>query len=593
MPVGRGTMWTSALVVAVATAVGCHSSAGADRGTAGGTPASPGDAVPANWPFPLTAPAVTAPHGMVATDAPLATHVGAEVLRAGGNAVDAAVATAFALAVVFPAAGNIGGGGFFVAKMAGSDPVALDFRETAPAAATRDMYIGSSGKPDDRSVTGDLAAGVPGSVAGLWEAHHRFGSKPWADVLAPAIALADTGFVVDSDFARNTHADSARLSRFPASAALFLPHGQPLHPGDRWRNPDLAAVLKRIAAKGPTAFYSGPTADAIVAEMKRGHGIITKADLAGYHAKWRTPVTFDYRGYHVISMPPPSSGGLTIALMADMLKDRDLHALAWHSPAELHLLAESMRRAFAVRNHFLGDPDAVTIPTARLLSQSFADSLSASIRPDSATPSAAVAFPTGAGTEGMHTTHFSVVDGQGNAVALTTTINSGFGSASTVGGAGFLLNNEMDDFTAEPGVPNSAGLVQGEANAIAPGKRMLSLMTPTIVLGKDGTPMLVTGASGSGRIITAVFQVMSNVIDYDMGINAAVSAPRVHHQHLPDTLLYEPNGLRDDAIAALQAMHQPVEPARGGLGIGASILRNANGVSGMPDPRVHGAAEGF
>ncbi len=530
---------------------------------------------------------------MVATDAPLATHVGAEVLRQGGNAVDAAVATAFALAVVWPAAGNIGGGGFLVAQMHGT-PVALDFREMAPGAATRDMYIGPNGKPDDRSLTGDLAAGVPGSVAGLWEAHHKFGSKPWAELLAPAIRLADSGFTADSNFAGETAGDSARLSRFPASAALFLPKGHPVRPGDHWRNPQLATTLRRIATQGPAGFYAGPTADAIVAEMRRGHGIIARADLAAYQAKWRTPITFEYRGYKVISMPPPSSGGITIALMGNMLAARDLHSLGWHSPQEIHLLAEAMRRAFAVRNNFLGDPDAIDIPTARLLSQPFADSLAASIRPDSATPSAAVSFPSGASAEGKHTTHFSVVDGQGNAVALTTTINNSFGSASTVGGAGFLLNDEMDDFTAQPGVPNSAGLVQGQANAIAPGKRMLSSMTPTIVLGKDGTPMLVTGASGSGRIITLVFQVMSNVVDFGMPINAAVSAPRVHQQHLPDTLYYERRGLRDETITALRAMNQPIDSTGwGSLGIGASIMRTSTGVSGMADPRIRGTAEGY
>jgi gamma-glutamyltranspeptidase / glutathione hydrolase len=588
MPISSATR-RLAFLSAVLIWTACQSSGG--NSGASSAPASYRDAVPSTWRFSIDSPPVTAAHGMVATDAPLATHVGAEVLRHGGNAIDAAVATAFALAVVYPAAGNIGGGGFIVAQMAGTAPVALDFREMAPKAATRDMYIGPNGKPDDRSLTGDLAAGVPGSVAGLWEAHHRFGSRPWAELLAPAIRLADSGFVADSDFAGGTHYDSARLSKFPASAALFLPHGHPLQPGDRWRDPQLATVLRRIAAQGPTGFYAGPTANAIVAEMRRGHGIMSLADLSSYRAKWRTPITFDYRGYHIISMPPPSSGGMTIALMAHMLASRDMHALGWHSPAELHLLAEVMRRGFAVRNHFLGDPDVISIPTDRLLSQPFADSLASTIRTDSATPSAAVSFPTGAPPEGQHTTHFSVVDGQGNAVALTTTINSGFGSASTVPGAGFLLNDEMDDFTAQPGTPNSEGLVMGDANAIAPGKRMLSSMTPTIVQGHDGAPMLVTGASGGGRIITAVFQIMTNVLDYDMPINAAVSAPRVHHQHLPDTLMYERGGLRDDAIAALGAMHQGVKPVVG-VAIGASIERTSTGVSGMADPRIHGKAEG-
>src|SRR5579862_1463167 len=398
-------------------AAGCQSGAAGQSGAPGST-GSYKDAVPSGWRLPLDAPAAAAAHGMVATDAPLATDVGIDVLSHGGNAVDAAVATAFALAVVWPAAGNIGGGGFAVTQMAGSQPIALDFREVAPNAATRDMYIGPNGKPDGRSVTGDLAAGVPGSVAGLWELHHRFGSRPWSELLAPAIKLADSGFVADSDFAGSTVYDSARLSKFPASAALFLPHGHPVHPGDRWRDAALATVLRRIAKEGPPGFYAGPTAQAIVAEMHRGHGIISLADLSAYRAKWRTPITFDYRGYHIISMPPPSSGGMTIALMSHMLAARDMHALGWHSKAELHVLAEVMKRAFAVRNHFLGDPDVISIPTDRLLSQGFADSLAASIKPDSATPSAAVSFPTGSAAEGQHTTHFSVVDGQGNAVAL-------------------------------------------------------------------------------------------------------------------------------------------------------------------------------
>ena len=593
MPVERWSARVYVIVLGAAISLGCQSrsSSGAGAATAGQT-TSPSNTIPADWRFSMNAPAVVAPHGMVATDAPLATHVGAEVLRRGGNAIDAAIATAFALAVVYPAAGNLGGGGFIVAKMSGSGPVALYFREVAPAAATRDMYIGPNGKPDDRSLTGDLAAGVPGSVAGLWEAHHRLGSRPWAELLAPAIRLADSGFVVDSDFATDVHWDSTRLSKCPASAALFMPSGRAVRPGDHWRNPQLAAVLRRIAADGPAGFYAGATARAIAAEMRRGHGIITLADLAGYHAKWRTPVSFDYRGFHIVSMPPPSSGGMTVALLAHLLAGRDLRAIGWHSPAELHLLTEAMRRAFAVRNHFLGDPDAIAIPTDRLLSQPFADSLAASIRPDSETPSGAVSFPTGAAPEGTHTTHFSVIDGQGNAVALTTTINSGFGSASTVADAGFLLNNEMDDFTAQPGVPNSEKLVMGDANAIAPGKRMLSSMSPTIVMGRDGTPMLVTGASGGGYIITSVFQVISNVVDYDMPIAEAVSAPRIHHQHLPDTLLYERNGLRPDAIAALQAMNQPLLPT-GTLAIGASIMRTPAGIAGMADPRVHGSAEGY
>jgi gamma-glutamyltranspeptidase/glutathione hydrolase len=551
-------------------------------------------AIPSSWPYAKDV-TVTAAHGMVATDAPLATHVGAQVLRDGGNAVDAAIATAFALAVVLPAAGNLGGGGFLVAHMGDGREGALDFRETAPGASTRDMYLGANGRADYRSITGELSVGVPGSVAGLWAAHERYGSKPWAALVAPAIALAEQGFVVDSDFAGAIRADSARLARFPASAALFLPNGRVPHPGDHWRNPDLASVLKRIASDGPKGFYAGPTAELIAAEMRRGHGIITQKDLAGYEAKWRDPIVFTYRGHKVISMPPPSSGGLTIALVAHELARFDIRAAGWHTPKALSLFAEGMRRGFAVRNSMLGDPDFVSIPTARLLSQSFADSLASTIVEDRATPSADVRWSGGASVEKKQTTHFSVMDGQGGAAGLTTTLNGSFGSAVVASGTGILLNDEMDDFATDPGRPNMFGLVQGEANAIAPGKRMLSSMSPTIVLGEDGTPLLVTGAQGGPTIISTTFQIMSDVIDYDMDVGAAVRAPRVHHQHLPDTLNYEQGGLTPATLDALRAMGYALAPlpANGDLGFAASILRRGGVVHGAFDPRVHGAAEGY
>jgi gamma-glutamyltranspeptidase / glutathione hydrolase len=556
--------------------------------------ASASSALPASWPYATVDRTVTAAHGMVATDAPIATHVGAKVLRDGGNAVDAAVATAFALAVVFPGAGNLGGGGFLVAHMGDGREAALDFRETAPGAATRNMYLAASGHADDRSITGDLSAGVPGSVAGLWAAHQRFGSKPWAELVAPAIALADQGFIVDSEFVGEIHGDSARLSRFPASKTLFFPNGHAPLPGDRWRNPDLAAVLRRIAADGPKGFYEGRTAQLIEDEMHRGNGIMTKKDLAGYEVKWRDPIIFDYRGHRVISMPPPSSGGITMALVAHELAHYDIRAEGWHSPQQLHLLAEGMRRGFAVRNEMLGDPDFVKIPTARLMSQAYADSLAASIDTNRATPSLAIQVSAGASAEGHQTTHFSVVDAMGGAVGVTTTLNGLYGSAVTVTGGGFFLNDEMDDFASEPGKPNMFGLVQGEANAIAPGKRMLSSMTPTVVLDRDGKPLLVTGASGGPTIISTAFQIMSNVIDFDMDIGAAVGAPRVHMQHLPDTLFYDDGGFTKQTIDALNAMGYATKALhRGDIGIGASILRRAGSVHGTPDPRVRGAAEGF
>jgi gamma-glutamyltranspeptidase/glutathione hydrolase len=551
--------------------------------------------MPESWPYAKTDNAVTAAHGMVATDAPIATHVGATVLRNGGNAVDAAVATAFALAVVLPAAGNLGGGGFLVVHMGDGREAALDFRETAPGAATRDMYIGANGHADQRSITGQLAAGVPGSVEGLWEAHERFGSRPWKELVAPAIALAEQGFVVDSDFAGAIRGDSTRLSRFPATAALFLPNGRVPHAGDTWRDPDLAAVLRRIAADGPKGFYGGRTAELIETEMRRNHGVMTRKDLAGYKAKWRDPITFTYRGHRVISMPPPSSGGITMALVAHELANFDLRAAGWHSPQEIHLFAEGVRRGFAVRNAMLGDPDFVKVPMSRLLSQTYADSLSATITAGRASPSTSIQIGGAPAVEGKQTTHFSVVDGQGGAAALTTTLNGGFGSAVVVPGTGLLLNDEMDDFAAEPGRPNMFGLVQGEANAIAPGKRMLSSMTPTIVLGSDSTPLLVTGAQGGPTIITTTFQIMSNVIDYDMDIGPAVRAPRVHHQHLPDTLQYERGGLTSATLDALRTMGYAMGEvsSNGDLGYAASILRRDGQVRGAYDPRVHGAAEGY
>ena len=531
---------------------------------------------------------------MVATDAPLATHVGAMVLRNGGNAVDAAVATAFALAVVFPGAGNVGGGGFLVAHMSDGREAALDFRETAPGASSRDMYLGANGHADDRSITGELSAGVPGSVAGLWEAHKKFGSRPWAELVAPAIELAEQGFAVDSEFVGAIRGDSARLVRYPASKALFLPNGKVPSPGEHWRNPDLAAVLRRVATDGPKGFYEGRTAELIEAEMHRGGGIITKKDLASYQAKWREPIVFDYRGHHVISMPPPSSGGITMAIAAHELARFDMRADGWHSPRQLNLLAEAFRRGFAVRNEILGDPDFVKIPTSRLLSQAYADSLSSSIAPGRATASSAIQVSSGAASEGHQTTHFSVIDAQGGAVGVTTTINGLFGSAVVVTGAGFFLNDEMDDFAAEPGKANMFGLVQGEANAIAPGKRMLSSMTPTIVLGTDGTPLLVTGASGGPTIISSTFQVISNVLDFDMDIGPAVSDPRVHMQHLPDILYYERDGLTKESVDALTAMGYTMKDLpHGDIGIGASIIRRAGTVKGTPDPRVAGSAEGF
>jgi gamma-glutamyltranspeptidase/glutathione hydrolase len=562
-----------------------------------GSKAGPGDPAPlerigSKWPYPMSGSPPVSSSGMIATDAALATNVGADVILAGGNAVDAAVAIAFALAVVHPRAGNLGGGGFAIVRTVDGKLAALDFREKAPLAASRDMYLDENGDVSEESVTGHLASGVPGTVAGLWALHQRYGSTDWDALLAPAINLADHGFVADTSFCSAIRNEADRLMRYPASARLLLPNGEAVEPGARWANPDLAATLRRIAESGPKDFYEGETADLIVAEMESGGGLITHEDLNYYEPRWREPITFKYRGCTVVSMPPPSSGGLTLALIAHILEGYDLAGLGWHSVEALHLTAEAMRRGFAYRNYYLGDPDFVKMPYDLFLSKEHAAELRSTISPDRATPSADVS-PGGGddGTEGMNTTHFSIADALGNTVALTTTLNLSFGSAVTVDGAGFLLNNEMDDFAAKPGAPNAFGLVQSEANAIAPGKRMLSSMTPTIVV-KGELPLLVTGASGGPRIISGVFQVMSNVIDYGFGVVEAVNAPRIHHQHLPDRIQYERGGLTDSQIEGLRAMGHEVVPRDGRIAVAASILRRGVYWTGAPDPRLGGSASG-
>jgi gamma-glutamyltranspeptidase / glutathione hydrolase len=548
--------------------------------------------VPEGWPHSLQVRPTEAAQAMVVTDAPLATGVGLDVLRQGGNAVDAAVATAFALAVVYPEAGNVGGGGFLVARMADGTSAALDFREKAPLGATRDMFLDAGGELGNRSVVGHLASGVPGSVMGLWEAHRRFGSLPWADLVQPAITLADEGFIVDRALAATVRNASSLMRQFDASAALFFPNGEPIAEGSRWRNPDLARVLRRIAEQGPAGFYEGETADLIVAEMQRGGGIITHEDLRRYRAEWRTPVEFTYRGHRVLSMPPASSGGITLAIMANILDGYPIDRLGWNTPPTLHLVAEAMRRAFADRNHFLGDPAFVQFPQELLTSTAYAARLRESIDRQRATPSAQVRPGNDAVGESDETTHFSIVDPQGNAVALTTTINGLYGSGVTIGGAGIVMNNEMDDFAAKPGSPNMFGLVQGEANAIEPEKRMLSAMTPTIVLDRNGRVLMVTGARGGPRIITAVFQVISNVIDHGMDVGTAVHAPRIHHQHLPDVLYHETGGMSALRISQLQEMGHTVE-SRATVGTAPTILRWRGRWTAVPDPRTGGHAGGF
>src|SRR5438034_7275748 len=508
--------------------------------------------IPATW--SLKAKPVTAPHAMVVTAHPLATQAGVEILKQGGNAIDAAVAVAFALEVVLPDAGNIGGGGFIVHRTAAGEVSALDYREAAPAGASRDMYLDSAGNVTEKSVVGHLAVGVPGSVAGLHEAWKRYGSLPWATLIAPAIRLAGAGHVIDTARSRDIYYEREMLARFPASRAQFLVNDSAPAPGTLWKQPDLARTLQLISDSGPSVFYRGQIADLIVAEMKRGGGLITKEDLGRYEPKWRKPIQITYRGYTIYSMPPPRSGGVTMGEILNILEGYDTLP-AFGTPAYVHLLTEAMRRAFIDRNHWLGDPDFVDMPLDRLLSKSYAARLRSQIDPQHATPTPPQAT---SGSEGMNTTHYSVVDAQGNAAAVTTTLNGGFGSGVTVTGAGFLLNNEMDDFTSAPGKANMYGLVQGEANAIAPNKRMLSAMTPSIVTDSSGQVQLVLGTPGGPTIITTVTEVILNVLDHRMSLGAAVAAPRMHHQALPDVTRYERGGLSDETAAALRSEERRV-----------------------------------
>src|SRR6267142_6085088 len=540
--------------------------------------------IPATW--TLRSHPVTAPHAMVVSAHPLATQAGVDILKQGGNAIDAVVAVAFALEVVLPEAGNIGGGGFIVHRTAAGEVSALDYREAAPSGAARDMYLDSARNVTEKSLVGHLASGVPGSVAGLHEAWKRYGSLPWATLLAPAIRLAQ-GHLLDSARSRDIGYEAALLAKFPASRAQFLVHDSAPPPGTMFRQPDLARTLQLISDSGPDVFYRGQIADLIVAEMQRGGGLMTKEDLGRYRAKWRTPVQLTYRGYNIYSMPPPSSGGVTMGEILNILEGYDTLP-AFGTAAYVHLLTEAMRRAFIDRNHWLGDPDFVEMPLNRLLSKSYAATLRSQIDPQRATPTPQAT----SGSEGMNTTHYSVVDARGNAAAVTTTLNGGFGSGVTVTGAGFLLNNEMDDFTSAPGKPNMYGLVQGEANAIEPNKRMLSAMTPSIVTDSTGQVQLVLGTPGGPTIITTVTEVILNVLDHRMSLGAAVAAPRMHHQALPDVTRYERGGLSDETVAALRAMGHVIE-VRGRQGTVAAIQRTAGGWVGVADPRYAGGALGY
>ena len=539
----------------------------------------------ASWPLYGTADVARGEAGMVVSGHGLASEAGAAILERGGNAIDAAVAVGFALAAVLPAAGNIGGGGFLVYRSNDGKVRALDYREKAPAAATRDMFVDADGKVAESAVIGHLAAGVPGSVAGLWEMHREHGTLPWGDLVAPAIELA-RGHEVDEVRSRSLESAAPRLNRFPASAVQFLVDGEAPAPGAMLAQPDLAATLTAIAEQGPDGFYRGPVADLIVAEMERGGGLMSHQDLEEYAPVWRDPVEVGYRGHTIYSMPPVSSGGLTLGLILNVLEGWE-PLPPFGSGDLIHLEAETMRLAFRDRNTLLGDPDFVDVPREQFESQEYADALRERIDPERATPLPPVEVAPPA--ESTETTHYSVVDRWGNAASVTTTINSGFGNAVTVTGAGFLLNNEMDDFAASPGQPNQFGLVEGENNAIVPGKRMLSSMTPSIVLDPEGALKMVVGTPGGPTIITTVYHVVSNVIDHGMGLQRAVESPRVHHQAWPDQVFYEEGGLAAETLDGLAARgHELFE--RGLSGDVSAILVEGSSLLGVADPRRGGGA---
>lgn len=538
---------------------------------------------------------VMAPHGMAVAGEPLAAQAGREVLRKGGNAVDAAVTMGFIMAVTLPQAGNIGGGGFMLLYSAKTGRVtAIDYRERAPAAASRGMFLTEQGTVDtEKSRFSHLSAGVPGTVAGLGLALERYGTLSLREALAPAIKLADRGFKVGVPLSTAIRDHSQRLKTWPSTRKIFFkPDGSAYEPGDLLVQKDLAESLSAIARNGVMAFYGGRTARLIVREMKDHGGVITEGDLERYRPVIRKPVEGTYRGYALYSMPPPSSGGVHVIQILNILEGYDLRSSGPNSAETIHLMAEAMKRAYADRSRYLGDPDFTAAPVRGLTSKAYAADLRKQIKPFTATPAEKVSPGTPFTYESEETTHFSVVDKEGNAVSNTYTINFSFGSGIVVEGAGFLLNNEMDDFSAGPGAPNAYGLIGGAANAIAPDKRMLSSMAPTILL-KDGRLFMVTGSPGGAGIITTTLQVIVNVIDHGMNLQEAVNAPRIHHQWRPDVIRVE-EGISPDTLKILRKMGYQVTVSDT-MGAASSILIHggSGALSGASDPRRDGMAAGY
>lgn len=523
-------------------------------------------------------------NGMVVSASPEASSVGLDILKKGGNAVDAAVAVQFALAVVYPNAGNLGGGGFMVYRSAAGEVNSIDFREKAAALSSRDMYLDSAGNPvTDKSLYGHLAAGVPGSVAGMVEAHQKYGRLKWEELVKPAVRLARNGFKISARTARELNRYKERFVEYNPAGTALVKNGEWIE-GDVLVQDELANTMERIRDKGRAGFYEGPVADSIVAEMKRGGGIISLADLKNYKAVWRKPVVGHYKGYKIITMPPPSSGGIALLQLMKSVEPFPLKRWGLNADSTVQVMVEAERRVYADRAEYLGDPDFYKVPQEQLIAPAYIKNRMANFSWDKASPSTEIKAGLLNAPEHEETTHFSIVDRDGNAVSLTTTLNGSYGSAVVVKGAGFLLNNEMDDFSVKPGSPNMYGLVGGEANAIAPGKRMLSSMTPTII-EKEGKLFMVVGTPGGSTIITSVFQTILNVIEFDKKMQPAVAARKFHHQWLPDTVYVEKGAL--DSLTVLKLTKKGYKIVeRGDIGRVDAILKTKWGYYlGGADPR--------
>jgi gamma-glutamyltranspeptidase/glutathione hydrolase len=543
---------------------------------------------------------VRAPHGMVASTSRLASQVGVDVLKRGGNAVDAAIAVALALAVTYPAAGNLGGGGFMMIRLRDGRTTAIDYREMAPAAANHDVYLDERGEPkkgEGGSLIGYRASGVPGTVAGMELALKKYGSGrlTWAQLVEPARRLAAEGFPLPYNLARALKGNAKELGLYPESSKVYLRGGRFFSEGEVWRQPELAATFARMQRSGPREFYEGRTARLIAEDMRAHGGLITLEDMKNYVAKEREPLRTTYRGFEVISMPPPSSGGAVLIEMLNILEGFDLRDMGASSSERYHFEAEAMRRAFADRAEYMGDADFVRVPVAGLIDKSYAERQRKSIHTDRASTSAEVKAGRPAGAESEETTHFTVLDAEGNCVSNTYTLNDSFGSKVVMKGTGILMNDEMDDFAAKPGTPNMFGLIQGERNAVAPRKRPLSAMTPTFVLRKDGTLWFAVGSPGGPTIINTVLQVVVNVIDFDMNIQQAVDAPRIHHQWLPDEIVYEPYGMSADTFRALESRGHRLtaKPRYMGDAQGIMIEEKTGVRLGASDPRNYGEPVGY